>query len=170
MERTRTRRPRVARVLVLLGTLTFIGYFCACDLPSDHELTVRFSQRRSEFEHIRQMIEEDNLEGRIHANYADPKLTPERLEQYRKLMKETGVIRLWAHGNKEPFELIAGGSGFLAEGDYKGYMFNPARPPSFSQSLDHSCFESVQISDAERVCRAASTLDDGWWLIRYEYR
>jgi hypothetical protein len=160
----------VARLLALLSTFAFLGSFCACDLPTDHELTVRFNQRRSEFEEIKQMIQDDDLEGRVHADYADPKLTPVRLEQYRMLMKDTGVIRLWAHGMKEPFELIAGGSGFLEQGDCKGYMFNPEKPQPFLQSLDHSCFDSSQIPGTERSCRAASTLDDAWWLIRYEYR
>ncbi|PYX94311.1 MAG: hypothetical protein DMG71_12930 [Acidobacteria bacterium] len=52
------------------------------------------------------MIDEDNLEGRIHADCDDPKLAPARLDQYRSLMRNTGVMRLWAHGKSKPFELI----------------------------------------------------------------
>src|SRR5215469_15093373 len=115
-----TRRTLLASILLLF---TFL---CGCDLPSDHALATRFNQKRSEFERIRQMIDDDNLQGRIHAKYADPELPPARLEEYRSLLRDTGIMRLWAHGKSQPFELIADGTGFLAEGDYKGYLYDPA--------------------------------------------
>jgi hypothetical protein len=170
MHRTATGVGLFGKVIPLIVLAAFIVPLCCCDLPSDRELTDSFVQKRTEFENLRKMVEEDDLEGRIHAQYADPKLSPERLEQYRALMKDIGVMRLWANGKKEPFELIVDGTGFLAQGDYKGYMFNPEKPAPFFQSLDRSCFESNQILQTERSCRAASSLDNGWWLIRYEYR
>jgi hypothetical protein len=70
------------------------------------------------------MIDVDNLDGRIHADYADPKLPAARLEEYRVLLRDVGVMRLWAHGKSKPFELVADTNGFLSQGDYKGYLFD----------------------------------------------
>lgn len=170
MGRIAKRFRLLKKTLPLIGLSAFLASLCCCDLPTDRELTDRFAQKRPEFESLRKMIEEDNLQGRIHKDYADPKVSPERLERYRVLMRDTGVTRLWAHGKKESFELVVDGTGFLAQGDYKGYMFNPEKPQPFSQSLDRSCFESNHIPKTERFCQAASSLDNGWWLIRYEYR
>jgi len=166
-------RMRHARLKSLISILLFLAFLCACDsLPSDQALITRFSQKRPELERLRQMINEDNLEGRIHADYADPKLSASRLKEYRSLLRDAGVMRLWAHGKSDPFELIVAGTGFLAQGDYKGYLYNPAKPqpPPVPPSLDNSCFDTTQMADGERSCRVARFLDDGWWLIRYEYR
>jgi hypothetical protein len=116
------------------------------------------------------MIDEDSLEGRIHAGYSDPKLSSLRLEEYRSLLRDTGVMRLWAHGKTKPFELIIAGTGFLAQGDYKGYLYDPAPQNPPPSSLDDSCFETAQIPDSQRFCSGVRSLGNGWWLIRYEYR
>jgi hypothetical protein len=166
----RIGHARLKPLIILL----FLAFLCgACDsLPSDQALIARFGQKRPELERLRRMIDEDNLEGRIHADYADPKLSSSRLEEYRSLLRDSGVMRLWAHGKSEPFELIVAGTGFLAQGDYKGYMYNPAKPqpPPVPPSLDNSCFDTPQMSDGQRFCNVARFLDGGWWLIRYEYR
>jgi len=154
----------------LVSALLLLAFLCACDLPLDDALITRFSQKRPELEHIRQMIDEDNLEGRIHANYADPKLPSARLEEYRSLLRNAGIMRLWAHGTAKPFELIIDGSGFLAQGDYKGYLYDPAPPIPIRPSLDGSCFVTARIPDTQRFCGAVRNLGDGWWLVRYEYR
>jgi hypothetical protein len=58
------------------------AFLAGCDpLSSDQDLISHLSRMRPELERIRQMIEEDNLNGRIHADYADPRLPPARLEQ-----------------------------------------------------------------------------------------
>lgn len=116
------------------------------------------------------MIDEDNLEGRIHADYADPKVSPSRLEEYRSLLRDAGVIRLWAHGKSKPFELMVDGTGFLAQGDYKGYLYDPAPQTPPAPSLDDSCFDTAKIPDTQRSCSAVRSLGNGWWLLRYEYR
>ena len=154
----------------LIGIFLLMASLCACGLPSDHARITRFSERRAELERIRQMIDEDNLEGRIHADYADPKLSPSRLETYRSLSRDTGVMRLWAHGKSKPFELIIDGTGFLAQGDYKGYLYDPAPQTPLAWTLDGSCFETAKIPDTQRSCSAVRGLGNGWWLLRYEYR
>ena len=115
------------------------------------------------------MIDEDNLDGRIHADYADKKLSPSRLEEYRSLLRDTGVMRLWAHGKSKPFELIVDGTGFLAQGDYKGYLYDPAPQNPPLASLDDSCFLTGQIPDSQRFYSGIRSLGNGWWLIRYEF-
>ena len=116
------------------------------------------------------MIDEDNLDGRIHADYADPKLSVARLAEYRSLLRNAGVMRLWAHGSSKPFELVVDGSGFLSQGDYKGYLYDPAPQNPPLPSLDDSCFDTEQIPASQRFCSGVRNLGNGWWLIRYEYR
>jgi hypothetical protein len=162
-----------ARLKPLIILLFLAAFLCACDsLPSDQALIARFGQKRPELERLRRMIDEDDLKGRIHAHYADPKLSSSRLEKYRSLLRDAGVMRLSAHGKSEPFELIVAGTGLLAQDDYKGYMYNPVKPqPSpVPPSLDNSCFDTPQMSDGQRFCNVSRFLDGGWWLIRYEYR
>jgi hypothetical protein len=154
----------------LASILFLLTFLCACDLPSDHTLITRFKQKRPDLERIRQMIDEDNLDGRIHADYADPKLSSSRLEEYRSLLRDTGVMRLWAHGRSKPFELVVDGTGFLEQGDYKGYLYDPAPQNPPLASLDDSCFQAGQIPDSQRFCSGVRNLGNGWWLIRYEYR
>ena len=151
-------------------SILLLLFLCACDLPSDHGLITQFRQKRAQFDRLRQMIDVDNLDGRIHADYADPKLPATRLQEYRSLLRNVGVMRLWAHGKSKPFELIADGNGFLSKGDYKGYLYNPSPPAPHLQSLDDSCFVTEQIPDSQRFCGGVLSLGDGWWLIRYEFR
>jgi hypothetical protein len=159
---------RPARAVI--GILLLLACVCACNLPSDHALITRFGEKREELERIRQMIDDDNLEGRIHADYADPKVSRSRLEEYRSLLRDAGVIRLWAHGKSKPFELMVNGTGFLAQGDYKGYLYDPAPQTPGAPSLDDSCFATAKVPDTQRSCSAVRSLGNGWWLVRYEYR
>jgi len=153
-----------------ISVLFLITLLCACDLRSDHALIGQFNRKKEEFDRIRRMIDQDNLDGRIHAGYADPKLSAARLEEYRSLLRDTGVIRLWAHGKSKPFELVADGSGFLSQGDYKGYLYDPAPQNPALPSLDDSCFVTEQIPDSQRFCSGIRNLGQGWWLLRYEFR
>jgi len=161
---------RAGRATTRISILLFLTLLCACDLPSDHALVTQFSQKKEQFNRIRQMVDEDNLDGRIHAAYADPKLSATRLEEYRSLLRNTGVVRLWAHGRSKPFELVADGSGFLSQGEYKGYLYDPAPQNPQLQSLDDSCFLTEQIPASLRFCSGVRSLGSGWWLIRYEFR
>jgi hypothetical protein len=163
----KTEHSRLKALIVLSVSLALL---CACDLPNDQKLITRFSQKRPGLERIRLMIDEDNLEGRIHEDYADPQLPSSRLDSYRTLLRDIGVMRLWAHGKSKPFELIVAGTGFLGEGDYKGYLYDPAPQNPTAPSLNDSCFEVEEISDTQRFCSAVRNLDKNWWLIRYEYR
>jgi hypothetical protein len=94
------------------------------------------------------MIDEDNLEGRIHADYADPHLSDARLKEYRSLMSVNHITRLWGNGRSKPFELIVVANGWL----------------------DASCFDIKEPETDDRFCSAVNSLGDGWWLLRYEYR
>jgi len=161
---------RARRACTLISILLFLASLPSCDLQSDHALITRFGEKRGELERLHQMIDKDNLEGRIHAGYADPKLSPSRLEEYRSLLRDAGVTRLWAHGKSKPFELMVDGNGFLAQGDYKGYLYDPALQNPPAPSLDDSCFDPAKIPDTQRSCSAVRSLGNGWWLLRYEYR
>jgi hypothetical protein len=119
---------------------------------------------------LRQMVYEDNLDGRLHADYADSHLPDARLAEYRSLMRATGVMRLWGHGRSRPLELLVDANGWLNQGQYKGYWYDPSGPQQSSSSLDDSCFEIAEARKEERYCSAVRTLGDGWWLLRYEYR
>jgi hypothetical protein len=139
-------------------------------IPTDADLELRFRQSHADFEKLREMIDEDNLVGRVHAEYADPHISAARLAEYRKLMAESGIIRLWGNGRSNPFELIVGMTGFLSQGEYKGYEYDPSGPQRIADSLDTSCFDIREATITERTCSAKKSLGDGWWLLRYEYR
>jgi hypothetical protein len=162
----RSLLARANIVVVFLCLLAIAG----CDLPSDASLIRQFQRSRQDFERLRQMADEDNIQGRIHSDFADPKLSDVRLTEYRRLMKGSGIVRLYASGRGKPLELIVDANGFLAQGDYKGFWYNPAesRPPA--ASLDESCFDIAEATKQERSCSAVLSLGEGWWLIRYEYR
>jgi len=115
------------------------------------------------------MADEDNLDGRIHADYADPHLPNARLAEYRKLMMASGIMRLWGNGRSKPLEMIVDANGFLSHGDYKGYLYNPSESRPSSASLDGSCFDLPEAKKTKRFCSAVHSLGGGWWLLRYEY-
>jgi hypothetical protein len=155
-----------ARLGILLSLLSLVG----CDLPADEVLIAQFKRSRNDIEHLRQMAEDDDIHGRIHASYADPKLPDARLNEYRRLMSASGIMRLNANGRQKPLELMVDANGFLAQGDYKGYLYDPSESGGSAGSLDDSCFDIAEAKKQERFCSAVRSLGDGWWLIRYEYR
>ena len=157
-------------MVTLAGALVSTLLLAGCDLPRDAVLTEKFKQSRNDIEHLRRMAEEDDVRGRIHTNYADPKLPEARLAEYRRLMHSSGIIRLYANGRQQPLELLVDGNGFLAQGDYKGYLYNPSESAHSAASLDVSCFEIAEAKKEERSCSAVRSLGDRWWLIRSEYR
>jgi len=158
------------RAAALVGTLISVLSLVGCDLPADATLIAQFKRSHNDIEHLRQMAEEDDIHGRIHAGYADPKLPQARLDEYRRLMSASGIMRLYANGRQPPLELMVDGTGFLAQGDYKGYLYNPSESARSAASLDDSCFDIAEAKKEERFCSAVRSLGDGWWLVRYEYR
>jgi hypothetical protein len=81
-------------------------------------------------------------------------------------MAASGVMRLWANGKEKPIEFIVDATGFLDEGDYKGYLFSTDDETPTAQSLDKSCLAA---KSQDRYCTAVRPLDMHWWLLRYEY-
>src|SRR5690242_7441890 len=78
-------------------------WFRGDTLASDAQLIKRFQSSRGDLERLRQMVVEDNLQGRIHAQYVDDKSLPtRRIEEYRRLLEKAGITRLWANGRNEP--------------------------------------------------------------------
>lgn len=161
---------RTRQRLYTAGILLLMLLLPSCDLPSDSALIRRFRSSHAELERLRQMADEDNVDGRIHADYADPHLPDARLAEYRKLMSSAGIVRLWAHGRAKPLELVVDANGFLAQGDYKGYWYDPGEQQASSPSLDDSCFNLASAKKTARFCSAVRSLGDGWWLLRYEYQ
>ena len=154
----------------LMGTLFCLLVLSGCDLPTDYSLIQRFRSSRNELERLRQMTDEDNIQGRIHADYADPHLEAARLAEYRRLMKASGVIRLYVNGRAKPLEFTVDANGWLSQGDYKGYLYDPGEQQVSSASLDDSCFDLPEAKKAGRFCSAVRSLGEGWWLLRYEFR
>ena len=161
---------RAARAVTPISSFLLLSLLCACDLPSDHSLITQFTQKRAQFDLIRQMIDEDNLEGDIRAGRADPKMTAARLQEYRSLLPDAGIMSLSAHGKSKPFELIADDSESLSQGDSKGFLYDPAPQYPTLPSLDKSCFLMEKIPASQFSCAVVRSLGNGWWLIRSEYR
>jgi hypothetical protein len=144
-------------------------------LITDAELTRRFAVSRNNLETVRQMVNEDDLNGvrgRIGLAYGPTHIAAERLAEYRRLLSSVGYGRLWPQGRDKPFEITVDSTGFLDVGDYKGYYYSPEKEKTpTAPSLDHSCFEIPNASSKDgKYCHAYRSLGGGWWLLRYEYR
>ena len=156
-----------ALLLICLGALSCGMWFSGCTLPSDARLIRRFHQRRNSLEKLRRMAREDRLKGRIHAGYYDDKKLPEpRVREYRALMADSGVVRLWPNEDERSIEFLVDAVGVLDVGTYKGYVWSIKPQHPIVDSLDESCSDWAP---AGRFCHASRHLDGDWWLIRYEY-
>lgn len=148
----------VLAVVVLLSLLLW-----RCNrLVSDADLRAGYWAHRGELEQLRWMVREDKLQGRVHATYVDAKhLSEGRLREYRRLLKECGVGRLWVTG--ERMELVVDATGMLDVGTYKGFEWEPEQKSPVVRSLDVPCAEG-------RFCNAAIPLEGNWWMVRFEFR
>ena len=98
-------------VLAVVVLLCVVLWRCNRLVPGA-ELRTAFWAHRGELEQLRRMANEDHLTGRVHATYVDAKhLSEARVREYRRLMKECGVVRLWAHG--EQLEMLVDATGML---------------------------------------------------------
>ena len=152
----------VLAVVVLLSLLLW-----RCNrLVSDADLRAGYWAHRGELEQLRRMVREDKLQGRVHATYVDAKhLSDARVREYRRLLKECGVTRLWAQG--EYLELVVDATGILDVGTYKGYAWETEQKSPLARTLDEPC---VPVQPRGRFCNAAIPLEGNWWMIRFEFR
>jgi hypothetical protein len=158
----------VIACLFALGTWHCGRYWRGENLPTDAELRQQFTRNRAALERLRQMVSEDRLTGRVHAdNVDDKKLSEERLREYRRLMKSTGVERLVANGPGKPIDFNVDDFGFLDVGTYKGFYHDERRHVPSADSLDLSCRPPDRYVS---YCEAFQKLDGNWWLIRYEHQ
>jgi hypothetical protein len=148
-------------VLAVVVLLCVVLWRCNRLVP-DAELRTAFWAHRGELEQLRRMANEDHLTGRVHATYVDAKhLSEARVREYRRLMKECGVVRLWAHG--EQLEMLVDATGMLDVGTYKGYEWEAAQKRPLARTLDEPCAGG-------KYCEAAIPLEGNWWIVRYEFR
>jgi hypothetical protein len=136
-------------------------------LPTDAALRQQFKGAQQHLFRLQQMVDQDRLQGRVHARYVDAKrLSPERVAEYRRLMKMSGITRLWA-SDSESTEFLVDAVGMLDVGTYKGFSCSKKEREPVAASLDVSCMPH---ESKARYCDAFQRLDEDWWLIRYEYR
>jgi hypothetical protein len=116
------------------------------------------------------MVDEDNLQGRVHADCAAPHLPAAQLAGYRRLMRADGILRLGGQGRSKPLDLLVDSNGWLGEGEYRGDSYDPSALQKSAASLDHSCWEIPEATKIDRHCSAVRALGDGWWLVEYGFR
>jgi hypothetical protein len=132
------------------------------------QIKALFRQHRSTFERILQMVNEDALVGRIHADYVDSKaLSSQRIEAYRHAMREAGIKRIWAQGTSQPLYLLVDSTGALDIGIYKSISYLPGLMEESEASLDQSCFPEGSTAP---TCSAARHLEGMWWIVLEEYQ
>jgi hypothetical protein len=119
--------------------------------PSDRLLVSDFHRHYPELEELRKMIDEDDLNGRIHADYSDRQLPLPRLDRYRALMKKTGVTRIWANGRDKDIDMTVWATGMLDVGTYKGYYFSREKQTPVMETLEKSCFDGMK-DERQRHC------------------
>jgi len=117
------------------------------------------------------MAAEDNLQGTITPDgyYEDlqrsQRLRGERLGQYQRLMRETGVrsIVVLTRGNGE-IRFRAASVATMMTGAGKGIAYSPQPPKApVVASLEESCFNLV--SSNVSACEAMRHVKDNWWLL-----
>jgi len=139
---------------------------------SDAALMDHFQRHRGDFERLRQMAIADGLKRRIGADYVDDKrLPPERVEEYRRLMKELGITILSVSSDKQMGFMMKEWGNFFVGGGGKAIVYYP-NPPKIpiARSLDRSCLSVLSripgsISD-QTACTAVRPMEDNWWLYR----
>jgi hypothetical protein len=155
--------------IALLGFLCLacLGLWRCNRLPSDAASREQFKRSRKDLERLREMAGKDYLYGRIAATYIDQdRLPADRVKEYRRLLKASGVKVLSAQGPWLPVEFMVDATGFLNSGTYKGFRYSEREEAPVAESLDVSCMKpALKI----RFCHVVRRLDGNWWLFRYEY-
>ena len=144
-------------------------------MPKDAELIQRFHRSRATLERLREMVEEDYFRApgqgpwRIGLTYVDDKTLPqERVEEYRRLMREVGVVRVWASVQSQHITFASDLTGMLDVGAGKGFVYIlQDKEPKIAPSLDESCMPP---DSREGSCFAHRPLQGNWWLFRFEFR
>jgi hypothetical protein len=154
-------QPLVKKNLIPVLLIAVLFVSSCGSLPSDDKLSKNFFAHNSTLESLRMMAEQDHLSGRIGSNYCDPHLSAGRLQQYRELMRQAGVMRIYASGDGKPLEFTADATGWLDVGEYKGYEYRIANAEPEAASLNESCFKDSKPTNGDRFCSASKRLADG---------
>lgn len=131
---TPNARPPVTCLLLLL---TFSSGCQRVQQPSDIVMETVFRTNSKEFEMLRRLITEDSSIGlvtSISEDRTDPDskealrrgLSPERLEVYRRLLRQLRLRGVGRDGNDILFQASA--TGWLMKANYKGYLYTKDKP------------------------------------------
>ena len=127
---------------VVLVSLLLMTSCSGAFLPSDKTLEERFRSNQAEFEKIIGMLNEDNDVVRITSKYvflsenSTRQLPKERLDEYRRLMKELKLEGGIQRHDSERVLLIASASGIALPNAGKCYAYSLKEPQPIVESLD----------------------------------
>jgi hypothetical protein len=168
--------------------LSLLSIFDACGwmstLPSDARMEANFRQNKPDFEALVKMFNEDSRVTAVHLQRTelvsdarwprdDIGFSQARWGEYRRIFKKLGLqfgIDRWS----EPpgtIAFLADGSGMVAAGELKGYVYCPGKPPSpLVRSLDHGVPANVPPPVAPHTTATAfKQIETSWYLFYSEY-
>jgi hypothetical protein len=160
--RPRTLAAAAGVAVVFFGWLVWRG-LRESRHQSDAELIETFRRHRAQFERLRQMLGEDR--GLLAVD--DRRTWPEdpvavgvpasRIDQYRALMGELGLLRIAISEDRQTIDLVASSRGFVTHGSHKGYLYSTALQQGVVADLD--ALPHVGSWSGLRH------LDGGWYLL-----
>ncbi len=110
---------------------------------SDAELIAHFQKNREKFEHLLQMVKEDQNLERVDDDWMLPE-TPDaagvsagRIQQYRRIFKELEIPRGFHASHKSQiFKFISSSQGLAVGGSSKSFVWQKTPPENLVEDID----------------------------------
>jgi hypothetical protein len=162
------------RRFLLWGSITCVGGFIAliallsylATPPSDKKLMAQFNAKRVHFEKLQQMLASDSNVNTVASwgvtastnrwSRADNVITPERRQQYTKVLAEAGT-KMAIH-DEEEFRFGVVAWGWAGKGWRIAYTYRTNAPTPIIQGLDGFRKTKSGMEDAYR------RIDENWYL------
>ena len=136
----------------------------------DSQLIANFQEKKADFEHLRQMILEDEGLTRVDVDWTEPRdpqtvgISSERIAEYRKMFRRLGTPRGFsATRGRSNIEFIASSQGFVTHGSHKSYAYLRDRPDTLLDSLDGF----IEPSKKRAVGTGYRHIEGNWYLYFY---
>jgi hypothetical protein len=166
--------PRLhARLLLLL----LVVFLASCDSPGEHPSTASLQKQwrdhRADLEKLVSMIKADTELHRVAPDFTRPDnlaaagVDEKRLEEYRHLIKQTGVKSgIESYGAKETIWFHVSALGLSVSGSSKGFAFVDGDPETVVPDLDAHILQSHK---EHAPSFTAFQRIDGNWYLYYDY-
>lgn len=146
--------------IIVMMLLVFTG--CGLGHPSEAALIEKFSQNKTDFYRLVEMLNEDPDIRRIsneHVFYdtESDSVSHERIELYRQILKRLEIKDGIHRVNSRSISFIASSRGPFLDASYKAYIYSTETPVPLVDSID----EFVSYRKQKPVYKR---LEDNWYL------